>query len=91
MGLGSQLKGSYQDATSTPCGHLLIDLTPKTVDSLRYCTRSGSVPSKFCLSAGTETKFLDNEHTIRLYTLKNFKNKSSSIVQKISFNSSANV
>ena len=68
LDLGSQLKESYQDATSTPYGHLLIDLTPKTVDSLRYCTNSGSVPSKFYLPAGTETKFWDDEHTIRLYT-----------------------
>ena len=68
LGLGSQLKEWYQDATSTPYGHLLIDLTPKTVDSLRYCTNSDSVPSKFYLPAGTETKFLDDEHTIRLYT-----------------------
>ena len=35
LGLGSQLKEWYQDATSTPYGHLLNDLTPKTVDSLR--------------------------------------------------------
>ena len=69
LGLGSQLKEWYQDATSTPYGQLLIDLTPKTVDSLRYCTNSGSVLSKFYLPAGTETKFLDDEHTIRLYTV----------------------
>ena len=68
LGLGSHLKEWYQDATSTPYGHLLIDLTQKTVDSLRYCTSSGSVLSKFYLSAGTETTFLDDEHTIRLYT-----------------------
>ena len=35
LGLGSQLKGWYQDATSTPYGHLPIDLTPKVVGSLR--------------------------------------------------------
>ena len=68
LGLGSHLKEWVQDATSTPYGHLLIDFTPKIVDSLRYCTSSGSVLSKFYLSAGTETKFLDDEHTIRLYT-----------------------
>ena len=31
LGLGSQLKEWYQDATSTPYGHLLIDLTPKNI------------------------------------------------------------
>ena len=58
LGLGSQLKEWYQDATSTPNGHLLIDLTPKTVDSLRYCTNISSIPSKRYLSVGTETNFL---------------------------------
>ena len=64
------MKEWYHDATSTPYGHLLIDLTPKTVNSLRCCTNSGSVPSKFYLPAGTEAKFLDDEHTIRLFTPK---------------------
>ena len=32
LGLGSQLKEWYQDATSTPYGQLLLDFTPKTVD-----------------------------------------------------------
>ena len=68
LGLGSQLKEWYLDATSVPYGHLLIDLTPKTVDSLRYCTNSGSVPTKFYLTAGIETKILDDEYPIRLYS-----------------------
>ena len=33
LGLGSQMKEWCQGATSTPYGNLLIDLTPKTVDS----------------------------------------------------------
>ena len=49
LGLGSQLKDWYTTATSVPYGHLLIVLTPKTVDSLRYCTNSGSTPSLFFL------------------------------------------
>ena len=68
LGQGSQLKESYLDATSVPYGHLLIDLTPKTVDSLRYCSNSGSVPTKFYLPAGIETKILDDEYSIRLYS-----------------------
>ena len=47
LGLGSQLKEWYTTALSVPYGHLLIDLTPRTVDSLRYCTNSGSTPSFF--------------------------------------------
>ena len=64
LGLGSQLKEWYQEATSVPYVHILIDLTPKTVDSLRYCSKNGSVPTKFHLPAGIETKFLDNEYSI---------------------------
>ena len=49
LGLGSELVDWYRDATSVPLGHLLIDLSPRTDDRLRYCTNSGSVPSKFYL------------------------------------------
>ena len=68
LGLGSQLKEWYQDATSVPYGHLLIDLSPKTVDYLRYCTNSGSAPTKFYLPKHSQKiTFLDDEHTISLY------------------------
>ena len=46
MGLGSELVDWYQDATSDPFGHLLIDLSPRTEDRLRYCTNTGSIPLK---------------------------------------------
>ena len=62
------MKEWYQDATSVPYGHLLIGLTPKEVDSLKYCSNSGSVLTKFYLPAGIETKFLDDEYTICLYS-----------------------
>ena len=41
LGLGSELIEWYRDATSVPFGHLLIDLSPRTDDRLRYCTNSG--------------------------------------------------
>ena len=47
LGLGSELKDWYTKATSIPYGHLLIDLKPKTVDSLRFRTNSGSIPTIF--------------------------------------------
>ena len=47
LGLGSELFDWYRDATSVPFGHLLTDLLPRTDDRVRYCTNSGSVPSKF--------------------------------------------
>ena len=66
-GLGSQLKDWYKKATSIPYGHLLIDLTPKTVDSFRCCTNSGSIPIIFFLPKTKEITFLNDEHTTSLY------------------------
>ena len=47
LGFGSELVDWYQNATTFPFGPLLIDL--RTDDSLRYCTNSGPVRSKFCI------------------------------------------
>ena len=58
LGLGSQLKEWYQDATSVPYGHLLIDLTSKTVVTLRYCSNNGSVPTKFIYQLEHRQNFL---------------------------------
>ena len=52
LGFGSELVDWYRDATSVPLGHLLIDLSPRTDDRLRYCTITGSIPSKFYIQAG---------------------------------------
>ena len=68
-------------------GHLLIDLTPKTVDSLRYCSNSDSVLTKFYLPVGIETNFLDDEYTLRLYPpniSKNFTKASKTIHSQLS-------
>ena len=46
LGLGSELVDWYRNALSVPLGHLLIDLSPRTDDRLRYCTRKGFVLSK---------------------------------------------
>lgn len=66
LGLGSQLKEWYKDATSFPFGHLLIDLSPRTVDELRFCTDSGSIPSKFYIPEN-QTKILDDDYTKSIY------------------------
>ena len=47
LGLRSQSKDWNQIATSVHYGHLFIDLTPKRVDSIRYCSNSESVPTIF--------------------------------------------
>ena len=46
LGLGSELVDWYRDATSVPFGHLSIELSPRADDQLRYCTNTGSIPSK---------------------------------------------
>ena len=69
LGLGSELVGWYRDATSVPFGQLLIDLSARTDDRLRYCTNSGSVPSKFYLPERLKhLRTLDDEHTKSLYS-----------------------
>ena len=67
--LGSELVNWYRDATSVPFSHLFIDLSPRTDDRLRYCTNSGSVPSKFYIPERLKhLRTLDDEHTKTLYS-----------------------
>ena len=69
LGLGSEVFGRYRDATSVPFGHLLIDLSPRTDDRLRYCTNSVSVPSNFYFPERFKhLRTLDDEHTQSLYS-----------------------
>ena len=69
LGIGSELVDWYRDATYVPFGHLLIDLSPRTDDRLRYCTNTGSIPSKFYMPEKLKQSiFLDDEHTKSLYS-----------------------
>ena len=69
LGLVSALVDWYRDATSVPFSHLLIDLSPRTDDRLRYCTNSGTIPSKFYVPDNLKHwKYLDDEHTSSLYS-----------------------
>ena len=69
LGLGSELVDWYRDAISIPFGHLLIDLSPRTDDRLRYCTNTGSISSKFYIPDRLkQSKIFDNEHTKSLYS-----------------------
>ena len=69
LGLGSALVDWYRDATSVPFGNLLVDLSPRTDDRLRYCTTSGNIPSKFYEPDNFKhLKYLDDEHTKFLYS-----------------------
>ena len=67
--LGSTLVDWYRDATSVPFGLLLVDLSPRTEDRLRYCTNSGNIPSKFYVPDNLKhLKYLDDGHTKSLYS-----------------------
>ena len=69
LGLGWELVDCYWDAKSVPFGHLLIDLSPRTEDRLRYCTNSGSVPSNLFIPERLEhLRTLEDEHTTCLYS-----------------------
>ena len=69
LGLGSALVDWDRDATSVPFGHLLIDLSPRTDDRLRYCTNSGKIPSNFFRPDNLKhLKYLDDEHTKSVYS-----------------------
>ena len=69
LGLGLALVDWYRDATSVPFGLLLIHLSPRTDDRLRYRTISGNIPSKFYVPDNLKPlKCLDDEHTKSLYS-----------------------
>ena len=69
LGLGSKLVNWYRDATSVPLGDLLIDLSPRTEDRLRYCTNTRFIPPKFYIPERLkQSKILDGEHTKSLYS-----------------------
>ena len=54
-GLGSELVDWQPDAKLVPYGHLLIDLSPRADDRLRYCTNTGSIPSNFYIPEPADT------------------------------------
>ena len=69
LGLGSKLVDWYRDARSVPLGHLLIDLSPRTDDRLRYCTDNGFVPSNFYTPERLKlSRTLDDENTKSIYS-----------------------
>ena len=69
LGLGSELFDWYRDATSVPFGHLLIDLSSRTDDRLRYCTNTGSISSKIYIPDRLKQSiFFDDEPTKSLYS-----------------------
>ena len=70
LGLGSQLVDWYRDATSVPFGHLLIDLSLRTDDRLRYCTNFGSLLSNFYIPEQLKQSKIWTMNTQNLSTLQ---------------------
>ena len=69
LSLVSELVDWYRDATAVPCGHLLIDLSPRTDDRLRYCTNTGSIPTEIYIpDRRKKSKFSDDEHNKSLWS-----------------------
>ena len=69
LGRGSELVDWYRDATSVPCDHFLIDLSPRTDDQLLNSTNTGSISSKICIPDRLkQSKFLDHEYTNSLHS-----------------------
>ena len=68
IGLGKQLVYWYNDATAKPYGHLMIDLSPRTPDILRFSTNSTSFPSLFFLpNSKVRTTEIDDNRAELLY------------------------
>ena len=68
LGLGKHLTEWYKKATSKPFGHLMIDLSPRESDKLRYCTDSGTFPTRFyLLPSEARVTTIDDNHTKRIY------------------------
>ena len=69
LGLESELVDWCRDATPVPFGQLMIDLSQRTDDRLRYCKNIGSIPSKFYIPDQLkQSKVLDDEHTKFVYS-----------------------
>ena len=69
LGLGSELVDRYRDAKFVHFGHLLIDLSPRTDNRLRYCRNNGSLPSKIYIrDRQKQSNVLDDEHTKSVYS-----------------------
>ena len=69
LGLGPGLVDWYWNAASVPYGHILIDLSPRTDDRLRFCTNTGSFPTKLYIPELLKLlKSLDDVHTKSLHS-----------------------
>lgn len=69
LGLAKHFTDWYKEATSKPFGHLLIDLSPRTVDNLRFCANITSFPTEFFIPpAQARSTVLDDSHTKRIYS-----------------------
>ena len=69
LGLRSKLIDWYRDVMSVLHGHLLIDLSHRKQDRVRFGTNTGSIPTKFHIPDRLkQSKILNHEHTKSSYS-----------------------
>ena len=71
--LESDVTDWNRDATSVSHGHLLIGLLPRTCDRIRYCTNTGSLPSKFYFRTDSKYQHFWTIKTQNLSSLQVFE------------------
>ena len=76
LGLGTQLKQWYDDATQESFGHLMIDLRPSTPDLLRYCSNVTSFHQNSLYRTVVLVLLILMINAQNYYTLKLFRNLS---------------
>ena len=78
LDLGSEIVDWYRDATFNPFGHLLIDLSPRTDDQLRYCTKTDSFPQNNISPTGWKSQkiwTMNTQSPSTLQVLESFSHK----------------
>ena len=85
LDVGSGLVDWYWVATSSPFGHLLIDLSPRTDDWLRFCTNTGSIPPKIFYPGPADTVKSFGQWTPKISLLSKFPNHFPTNAKNFSF------
>ena len=73
LGPGSEIIDWYRDATSVPFGHLLFDLSPRSDDRLRYCTKPDPFPQRIIYRTVWSSPKFWTMNTQNLSTLQVFQ------------------
>ena len=78
MGLGTELVDRCRDATSVPYVHLLIDLSSRRDDRIRYCTNTGPILSEFYIPDQMK-QTMNTQNLSNLQVFQSFSHKCKSL------------